>query len=117
MRVGLVEGEVVFNPPNSLRDVSDLDLIVVGTQEAVVMVEAGANQLSEDFLLDCIFKGHQEIQKFIQAQLELQRKVGVQKPEWQTPESFSNELFNQVKGDLYDSLSTALHTTGKFERP
>ncbi len=116
VRVGLVEGEVVFNPPNSLRDVSDLDLIVVGTQEAVVMVEAGANQLSEDFLLDCIFKGHQEIQKLIEAQLELQRKVGVEKPEWQTPEVFSNELFNQVKSDLYDSLSAALHTTGKFER-
>ena len=116
VRVGLVEGELVFNPPNSLRDVSDLDLIVVGTQEAVVMVEAGANQLSEDFILDCIFKGHQEIQKLIQAQLELQRKVGVQKPEWEQPETFSNELLSQVKGDLYDSLSAALHTTGKFER-
>ena len=116
VRVGLVEGEVVFNPPNSLRDVSDLDLIVVGTEKAVVMVEAGANQLSEEFILDCIFQGHQEIQKLIQAQLELQRKVGVQKPEWQQPETFSDELFAKVKSDLYDSLSTALHTTGKFER-
>ena len=116
VRVGLVEGEVVFNPPNSLRDVSDLDLIVVGTEEAVVMVEAGANQLSEEFILDCIFKGHQEIQKLIQAQLDLQRKVGVQKPEWQQPESFSDELYSQVRSDLFDSLSGALHTTGKFER-
>jgi len=116
VRVGLVEGEVVFNPANSLRDVSDLDLIVVGTEEAVVMVEAGANQLTEEILLDCIFKGHDEIQKLIQAQRDLQRMVGVQKPEWQPPQSFSSELFEEVKADLYDSLFTALHTTGKFER-
>jgi len=96
VRVGLVEGEVVFNPANSLRDVSDLDLIVVGTEEAVVMVEAGANQLTEEILLDCIFKGHDA--------------------EWQPPQSFSSELFEEVKADLYDSLFTALHTTGKFER-
>ena len=48
VRVGLIDGEIVINPTNSQRDVSDLDLVVVGTEEAVVMVEAGANQLSEE---------------------------------------------------------------------
>ncbi|HEY4594891.1 MAG TPA: polyribonucleotide nucleotidyltransferase, partial [Thermoanaerobaculia bacterium] len=67
VRVGLIDGEVVMNPANSLRDVSDLDLVVVGTEEAVVMVEAGANQVSEELLLECIWRGHQEIQKIIKA--------------------------------------------------
>ncbi|MEO1086357.1 MAG: polyribonucleotide nucleotidyltransferase, partial [Acidobacteriota bacterium] len=47
VRVGLIDDELVFNPTNSERDVSDLDLIVVGTEDAITMVEAGANQLSE----------------------------------------------------------------------
>jgi len=116
VRVGLIEDEVVFNPTNSLRDVSELDLIVVGTEEAVVMVEASANQLSEDQLLDCIFKGHQELQKVIQAQREMQAEAGIVKPEWETPASFDNSLLEQVKTDLFESLHSALHTAGKFER-
>ncbi|MEJ2086237.1 MAG: polyribonucleotide nucleotidyltransferase [Acidobacteriota bacterium] len=116
VRVGLVEDEVVFNPTNSQRDVSDLDLIVVGTSEAVVMVEAGANQLSESKLLDCIFQGHAEIQKLIDLQLQMQAEIGVQKPEWEKPESYSADLFAQVKSDLQEPLWQALHTSGKFER-
>ncbi len=116
VRVGLIDGNVVFNPTNSQRDVSELDLIVVGTSEAVVMVEAGANQLSEETLLDCIFQGHSEVQKVIELQLQMQAEAGIVKPEWEAPESYSPELFDQVKSDLEASLSTALHTVGKFER-
>ena len=57
VRVGLIDGQVIFNPTNSQRDVADLDLVVVASQDAVVMVEAGANQLSEQKLLDCIWAG------------------------------------------------------------
>jgi polyribonucleotide nucleotidyltransferase len=116
VRVGLIEGNVVFNPTNSERDVSELDLIVVGTSEAVVMVEAAANQLSEETLLDCIFQGHQEIQKVVDLQVQMQQEAGIEKPEWKVPESYSNELFDQVKSDLEGPLGTALHTAGKFER-
>ncbi len=116
VRVGLVEGEVVFNPPNSLRDVSDLDLIVVGTSEAIVMVEAGANQLSEEILLECIFKGHQELQKVVEAQREMLEESGIVKPEWQAPEPPSEALVMQVTEDLREALRGALHTAGKHER-
>ena len=116
VRVGLIEGEIVFNPTNSLRDVSDLDLMVVGTEQAIAMVEAGANQLSEKMVLECIFRGHEEIQKVIQAQREMMVELGIEKPEWIAPESYSSELFEQVKADLGDSLKTALHTKGKFEQ-
>ncbi|MEO1370260.1 MAG: polyribonucleotide nucleotidyltransferase, partial [Acidobacteriota bacterium] len=74
VRVGLIDDELVFNPTNSERDVSDLDLIVVGTEDAITMVEAGANQLSESVILDAIFAGHQELQKVIRAQHEMFRE-------------------------------------------
>jgi polyribonucleotide nucleotidyltransferase len=116
VRVALVEGQVVFNPVNSIRDVADLDLIVVGTEEAVAMVEAGANQVSESVVLDCIFKGHEEIQKVIRAQHQLYRESGYQKPGWTPPEHYPAELFQQAKADLFEPLKAALKTKGKFER-
>ena len=116
VRVGLIGGEILFNPTNSQRDVSDLDLIVVGSKEAVVMVEAGANQLSEETVLSAIFAGHVELQKIIQAQLELLTESGIQKPDWEEPERFSRDTFDSVRIDLESALNEALHTPGKFER-
>ena len=116
VRVGLINGEVVMNPANSLRDVSDLDLVVVATEEAVVMVEAGANQVSEELLLECIFRGHQEIQKIIKAQHEMFREGNREKPSWTAPETYPESLYEQVKGDLYAPLKAALFTKKKFER-
>ena len=116
VRVGLIHGEVILNPVNSQRDVSDLDLVVVGTEEAVAMVEAGANQVSEEVLLDCIFKAHTEIQKIIKAQHDLYRQSGKQKPVWTVPEAYPDELYRRVRADLHDPLKTALFHKGKFER-
>ncbi|MCG8463111.1 MAG: polyribonucleotide nucleotidyltransferase, partial [Holophagales bacterium] len=116
VRVGLIDGEMVFNPTNSERDVSDLDLVVVGTEEAITMVEAGANQLSESQVLDAIFAGHEELQKSIRAQHEMFREGGFQKPEWQTPEAYDRGLYEQVTSRLRDDFENALFTKGKFER-
>src|SRR6201992_3566280 len=115
VRVGLIDGEIILNPVNSQRDVSDLDLVVVGTEEAVAMVEAGANQVSEEVLLDCIFKAHLEIQKIIKAQHDLYRQSGKQKPVWNVPEAYPDSLYQQVRGDLHDTLKAALFRKGKFE--
>ncbi|MBZ0088816.1 MAG: polyribonucleotide nucleotidyltransferase [Thermoanaerobaculia bacterium] len=116
VRVGLIEGQVVFNPTNSQRDVADLDLVVVGSQDAVVMVECGANQLSEQTLLDCIWAGHAEIQKIIQMQIVMFRERGLSKPVWSAFEPYPQELYAQVRADLHARLDAALHTAGKFER-
>ncbi len=116
VRVGLIDGQVVMNPTNSQRDVSELDLVVVGSEEAVVMVEAGANQLSEDVVLDCIWKGHQEIQKIIKAQHDLFREANRQKPTWDAPEAYPESLYQEVRGALYANLKAALFTKKKFER-
>ncbi len=116
VRVGLINGEIILNPVNSQRDVSDLDLVVVGTEEAVAMVEAGANQVSEEVLIDCIFKAHAEIQKIIKAQHDLYRQSGKQKPAWTVPAAYPEELYAQVHADLHDRLEAALFRKGKFER-
>ncbi len=116
VRVGLIDGEIVFNPDNGLREVSDLDLIVAGTEEAVAMVEAGANQLTEELVLECIFRAHEEIKRIIAVQKEMAAERGVVKQEWVAPEAYGSELFDKVKSDLYDKLDGALHTAGKFER-
>jgi polyribonucleotide nucleotidyltransferase len=116
VRVGMINGEVILNPVNSQRDVSDLDLVVVGTEEAVAMVEAGANQVAEEVLLDCIFRAHAEIQKIIKAQHDLYRQSGKQKPAWTVPEAYPEELYRQVHADLHDRLEAALFRKGKFER-
>ncbi len=116
VRVGLIDGQLVFNPTNSQRDVADLDLVVVGTEEAVMMVEAGANQLSEQTLLDCIWAGHAELQKVIQAQISMFRERGLSKPAWTAPEAYPQELYHEVRGTIGSQLKAALHTPGKFER-
>ena len=89
VRVAIVDGERVFNPTNSQRDVADLDLVVVSTEEAVAMVECAANQLSEEVLLDCIFAAQAEAQKAILAQHQLFREMALEKPDWQAPVGLS----------------------------
>src|SRR6185436_12904976 len=110
------EKEIIINPTNSQRDVSDLDLVVVGTEDAVVMVEAGANQLSEEMLLECIFRAHAEIQKIVKAQHQLFREGDREKPSWTAPELYPESLYQQVRADLYAQLKAALFTKKKFER-
>jgi polyribonucleotide nucleotidyltransferase len=116
VRVGLIDGEVVFNPTNSQRQASELDLIVVGTEEAVTMVEAGANQLSEEVILDCIWKGHAELQKVIRAQHDMFRERAQSKPAWNTPAGYSEELYSKVRADLWEPLKAALFTKEKHAR-
>lgn len=116
VRVGLIEGQIVFNPTNSQREISELDLMVVGTEDAVVMVEAAANQLPEAQILDCIFRGHEELQKSIRAQQELFRERGIQKPVWDASEAYPRELYDEITESCGDDLWTALHTKEKFAR-
>jgi polyribonucleotide nucleotidyltransferase len=116
VRVGMIDGELVFNPDNAQRDVSDLDLVVVGTEEAVVMVEAAANQVDEDAMLSAIFSAHEEIKKLVAAQKEMAQELGIEKPEWETTAPYTDELADKVQGDLYDKLKEALHSKQKFER-
>ncbi len=76
VRVGRIGGEFVLNPLNSQLDESELDLVVSGTRDAIMMVEAGARLLSEDVMAEAILFGHRALQPLVDLQLELQRQVG-----------------------------------------
>src|SRR4051794_14584488 len=85
VRMGLLEGELVVNPTlEETENSSDLDLIVVGTKEGLTMVEAGANRVPEEKLLEALEIAHREIVKLCDAQLELRAKKG--KAKWLDPQ-------------------------------
>lgn len=79
--VGRVNGEFVICPDEEQRKRSDLSLYVAGTEEAIMMVEAGANELSEDVMLDAILFGHEEIKKLVRFQKEIVAEIGKEKAE------------------------------------
>ena len=77
--VGRVDGKFVINPDEEQRKLSDLNLTVAGTEEAIMMVEAGANELSEDVMLDAILFGHEEIKKLVAFQKQIVAEIGKEK--------------------------------------
>jgi polyribonucleotide nucleotidyltransferase len=81
VRIGLIDGELVVNPTlPEIEESSELDLVVVGTKEALTMVEAGANEVPEETLLEALELAHSEIKKLCEAQEELRSRIG--KPKW-----------------------------------
>src|SRR5437867_3916743 len=82
VRMGYMNGEVVVNPPMSQMGDSELDLVVAGTADAILMVEAGAKGVSEQIVLDALAAAHDAIKQICAAQLELQQQVGLEKREW-----------------------------------
>src|SRR5436309_11073711 len=76
VRVGYLDGQITINPTNAQRDLSDLDLIVAGTKDAIVMVEAGAREVSESVILDAFDAAHAEIKRICALQEELRLAAG-----------------------------------------
>ncbi len=81
VRVGRVDGEFVINPTQAQMEISELDLMVAGSKDAVMMVEAGAKELPEEIILEAILFGHEEIKKLVTFQEEITEKVGKEKME------------------------------------
>ncbi len=86
VRVGYIDGRVVINPPESELAKSQLDLVIAGTADAVVMVEAGAKELPEETMVAAIKAGHEAIQALVQLQLQLQKAAGKPKQQFKAPE-------------------------------
>jgi len=116
VRVGYVNGQIVINPTNSERDLSDLDLIVAGTDSAIVMVEAGAREVSESVVLDAFDAAHAEIKRICELQKQLRADVGKEKLKVEYKPKFTEELVNELMGQFGDTLKTAMQTTGKESR-
>src|SRR5262249_39807352 len=116
VRVGYVDGQIVINPTNSQRDLSDLDLVVAGTEEAIVMVEAGAREVDESVVLDAFDAAHNEIRRICQLQLQLRADAGKPKIEVKYTPKFTEELFHELMTTHGDALRNALLTQGKQAR-
>jgi polyribonucleotide nucleotidyltransferase len=116
VRIGKIEGNFVINPnEEDLVENTDLDLIVAGTEEAILMVEAGANEVPEAEILDALDIAHEQIKKLCQAQRELAEKAGKPKLEVEAPEVDSG-LYEQIKGSHGDALDSATQVEDKLER-
>ena len=115
VRVGYVDGEFVINPTEQQRAVSELNLTVAGSYDAVMMVEAGANELSEEVVLDAILFGHAEIRRLVEFQQMIQSSCGKEK---QPPAIFtvSEELESKVRAYSEERLDAATRNSDKLMR-
>jgi polyribonucleotide nucleotidyltransferase len=116
VRVGYVNGQITINPTNAQRDLSDLDLVVAGTPDAIVMVEAGAREVDESVVLDAFEAAHAEIRRLCALQLELRAEAGKPKLEVTYTPKFTEELVAELMGQHGETLKTAMQTRGKHER-
>jgi len=116
VRVGYVDGEIVINPTNAQRDLSDLDLVVAGTHDAIVMVEAGAREVSEQVVLDAFEAAHAEIRRICGLQKQLREDVGKEKLPVEYKPKFTDELLQELMGQHGAALKQAMLTTGKHAR-
>jgi polyribonucleotide nucleotidyltransferase len=116
VRVGIVDGRMVANPTTSEQDRSPLDLVIAATEEAVLMVESGSRESSEEAYLEAIAFGHQECRRLVRAQKELVNKAG--KPRWAFDAESGRdvELAARVQQLAADRLAGALNIHDKQAR-
>src|SRR5579884_783718 len=116
VRIGKIEGNFVINPrEEDLVDNTDLDLIVAGTEEAILMVEAGANEVPEAEILDALDIAHEEIKKLCAIQRDLAAQAGKPKLEVQAPE-VDPGLYEQISSSHGPALDAATQVEDKLER-
>lgn len=107
VRVGLIDGQFIVEPTVEQAKVSELNLAVAGTKDAILMVEAGAKEVSEDVMLDAIWFAHGEIKKLVEFQEKIQAEVGKPKMEfeaYQPPEDLAREIEAYGEPKIHDAL-------------
>jgi len=115
VEMGLVDGEFVINPGIDDSERSDLKLTVAGTKDAISMVEAGANRVSEEAMVDAMMEGHEVIKKIVAFQEQIADEIGKpkMKPELFVPDE---EIVCKVQGFVTDRLKEAIRIKDKLER-
>lgn len=115
VRVGRVKGKLCINPTATEQKNSDINMIVAGTKNAIVMVEGGALQVPEADVLEALFFAHKEMQPLIDKQIELQKVAGATKLEW-TKKELDAELVKSVSDFLTPLVDKAVRIPDKTER-
>ncbi|MGI9220151.1 MAG: polyribonucleotide nucleotidyltransferase [Woeseiaceae bacterium] len=114
-KVGYSNGEYLLNPGYAALESSDLELVVAGTKDAVLMVESEADQLSEEIMLGAVMYGHEQLQVAIDAISELAAEVGKPAWDWEAPEE-NKALADAVASQATDGLTSAYQITDKQDR-
>jgi polyribonucleotide nucleotidyltransferase len=112
VRVGLIEGRYIINPTYDEVRESRLNLIVAGTEEAIVMVESGAKEVSEEIMVEALMLAHKEINRLCRWQKELYKALDIQKREV-TPPVLNEEMAGEIERNYSEKLRAALDTSGQ----
>ena len=115
VKVGRVNGEFIINPTMEETEKSDIDLTVAGTMDAINMVEAGSNEVSEDDMLDAMLYGHNAIKKLISFQNDIIKEIGLPKMEYDRLD-ITDELRSEVDNLVRNRLDSALRIKDKLEK-
>src|SRR3712207_2719464 len=112
VRVGLIEGRYIVNPTYDEVRESSLNLIVAGTEEAIVMVEAGAKEVSEAVMVEALMLAHKEINRLCRWQKELYKALEIEKRAVEPP-VLNEEMLGEVERNYTDRMRAALNTEGQ----
>ena len=115
VRIGLIEGRYIINPTYDERRESRLNLIVAGTEEAIVMVEAGADEVSEEIMVEALMLAHKEINRLCRWQKELYKALDIQKRPVEPP-VLDEELLGEIERNYAERLRAALDTSSQDKR-
>ena len=115
VKVGRINGEFIINPTAEQTELSDIDLIVAGTKDAINMVEAGAKEVSEKDMLDALMFGHDAIKELVAFQEEIIDKIGVTKMDYEVLE-ITDELKEEINTLAHDDLDKAFRIKDKLEK-
>ena len=115
VRVGLIEGRYIVNPTYDEIRESRLNLIVAGTEEAIMMVEAGAQEVSEAIMVEALMLAHKEINRLCRWQKELYKALGIEKRAVEPP-VLNEEMIGEIERNYAERLRAALDTTGQEKR-
>jgi polyribonucleotide nucleotidyltransferase len=114
-RVGYQNGNYTINPTYSDLESSELDMVVAGTKDAVLMVESEASELSEEVMLGAVMYAHEQFQVVIDSVAEFAKEVGVSPREWIAPEE-NESLLTSIKSKFESQISEAYQTVDKMDR-
>ncbi len=112
VKVGYIDNEFIINPTMMQLENSSLNMTVAGTEEGIIIIEAGCNELEEDIIEEAISRSQDSINKIIQAQKELYSKMDIKKREF-TPKEINQNKYNDIKKSISPDLLKAIQTKGK----
>src|SRR5881397_3482772 len=112
VRIGLIDGRYIINPTYDETRESRLNLIVAGTEDAIVMVEAGASEVSEEIMVEALMLAHKEINRLCRWQRELYKALDIQKRAVEPP-VLNEEMLGEIQRNYGDRLRAAMDTTNQ----